>query len=304
MTQGRLPNLIIAGVGKAGTTSLFWYLSQHPNICASKVKEIRYFLPLAEGDGGVLPPLEDYAKHFKHCGTEAFRLEASPQYFHGGKPIIDAIKRTLDHPRIILVLRDPVQRLWSTYRFVKSRMGPLPTSLTFDEYVARCQKVREERQPLSRENGPYWTLSGGFYVEHIDQWLDAFGEDMRVLFFENMVEDPPFVVGEVCRWLGIDDRCVHSFNYSQENKTIEFRSKTLQRLALVLNSERLLGSRRALKDPLRRAYYAVNKKPRQERMVEATRLRLQHLLKDGNAALGADLRRRGYTDLPAWLNAS
>lgn len=303
MTQDRLPNLIIAGLGKAGTTSLFWYLSQHPNICASKVKEIRYFLPLVEGDG-VLPPLDEYASHFGHCGNEAFRLEASPQYFHGGKPIIDAIKKTLDHPRIIVMLRDPVQRLWSTYRFVKSRMGPVPASLGFDEYVARSERVREERQPLSRENAPYWTLSGGFYAEHIDQWLDAFGDDIRILFFESMAADPAAVVGEVCRWLGIDDRCVESFNYSQENKTVEFRSKTLQRVALALNSERLLGSRRVLKAPLRRIYYVVNKRRQEERMAEPTKLHLQRIFADGNAALAADLRARGYTDLPAWLSAS
>lgn len=303
MTQNRLPNLIIAGLGKAGTTSLFWYLSQHPDICASKVKEIRYFLPLTEGDG-ILRPLDEYARHFDHCGSEAFRLEASPQYFHGGKPIIDAIRRTLDHARIIVILRDPVQRLWSTYRFVKSRMGPVPASLTFDEYVARCEKVRENRQPLSRENAPYWTLSGGFYVEHLDQWLDAFGDDIRILFFESMVADPPSMVGDVCRWLGIDDRCVESFNYSQENRTIEFRSKTLQRIALALNSERLLGSRRVLKAPLRGIYYAVNKRRQQERMAEGTKLRLQQIFADGNAALATDLRERGYTDLPAWLSGS
>ncbi len=73
----RLPNLIIAGVGKAGTTSLFWYLSQHPGICASDVKEIQYFTPLSEGDG-VLPPLSEYARHFAACDRPALPVGGEP----------------------------------------------------------------------------------------------------------------------------------------------------------------------------------------------------------------------------------
>ena len=49
MTEPRLPNLVIAGVPKAGTTSLFNYLAQHPDICPSDVKETRYFEPLRYG---------------------------------------------------------------------------------------------------------------------------------------------------------------------------------------------------------------------------------------------------------------
>ena len=144
----RLPNLIIAGVGKAGTTSLFWYLSQHPGICASDVKEIQFFTPLSEGDG-VLPPLSDYARHFAAWIDQPYRLEASPQYFHGGKPIVDAMRETLDRPRVIVMFRDPVERLWSQYRFMRSRMADLPDDMTFEAYVARCREVRERREPFS-----------------------------------------------------------------------------------------------------------------------------------------------------------
>ena len=89
--MSRLPNLVIAGVGKAGTTSLFWYLSQHPDICASHEKEIRYFAALTEG-GSELPPLESYAAHFRHCRGERYALEASPQYFHGGARVVAAVR--------------------------------------------------------------------------------------------------------------------------------------------------------------------------------------------------------------------
>src|SRR4051794_41003093 len=68
MTMGgpeQLPNLIIAGVSKGGTTSLFRYLAQHPDICPSPIKELRYFEPLRYGEP--LTPIESCARHFEHC---------------------------------------------------------------------------------------------------------------------------------------------------------------------------------------------------------------------------------------------
>jgi hypothetical protein len=131
-----LPNLVIAGVGKAGTTSLFWYLSQHPDICASDEKEIRYFAGLTEG-GTELPPVETYERHFRHCRGERYAMEASPQYFHGGAPVIQAMRRLLGRPRVVISLRDPVERLWSQFRFTKSRLGPVPETLSFEAYQAQ-----------------------------------------------------------------------------------------------------------------------------------------------------------------------
>src|SRR3712207_9448996 len=62
--RARLPNLIIAGVGKGGTTSLFRYLGQHPQVCASRVKELRYFQSLRYGEP--MAPLDQYTRHFAH----------------------------------------------------------------------------------------------------------------------------------------------------------------------------------------------------------------------------------------------
>jgi hypothetical protein len=297
--SSRLPNLLIAGLGKAGTTSLFWYLSQHPDICTSQVKEIRYFS--AAADGGTLQPIEDYASHFAQCGDQRYVMEASPQYFHGGVPVIEAIRASLEQPRVVVSLRDPVERLWSQYRFVKSRMGPLPEAMTFDQYVDRSLRVRREEQRLTPQNQPYWHVSGSFYVEHIAAWLDAFGDDLRVVFFEQLAADPEAVVVGLCRWLGIDEAPACTFTYSVENKTEQFRSGLLQRAALAVNSERLLGSRRRLKAPLRRLYYAINRKPPSERMSDEARALLDAEFEPANEALADALRRRGYTDLPDWL---
>jgi hypothetical protein len=293
---------VIAGVGKAGTTSLFWYLSQHPEICASDVKEIRYFTPLSEGDG-VLAPIEEYARHFARCGPERHRLEASPQYFHGGAAVASAMGATLPEVRVIVLLRDPVERLWSTFRFMRSRLADLPPDMTFDGYVDACRAVRDRREAYTPDNRLYWTIQGGFYDEYLDPWLETFGDRFRIVFFERMTADPAATVRELSRWLGIDASGADTITYSVENRTVPVRSAALQRLALFVNSERLLGGHRRLKEPLRRAYYAIQRRPEPEGMSPQARRSLEELFAPGNLALARRLRVLGYDDLPAWVTA-
>jgi len=297
---GALPNLVIAGVGKAGTTSLFWYLAQHPDVCASDVKEIQYFTPLSEGDG-VLPPIADYAGHFRDCQGERFRLEASPQYFHGGAPIVEAMRTLLPSPRVIVMFRDPVDRLWSQFRFMRSRLADLPEGMRFEDYVTACRKVRDGNEPFSPENRLYWTIQGGFYDEYLDPWVDGFGDDLRVIFFEDLAGAPEGVTLDACTWLGLEPPGPGAISYSVENRTIQYRSRWLQRFALAANREGRLGDKRRLKEPLRKVYYALNRRPEAERMAPDTRRELEALFAPGNAALAARLRSFGYLQLPAWL---
>ncbi len=95
---GALPNLLIAGVPKGGTSSLFRYLAQHPDICPASVKEIAFFNPLRR-EGGTLPSLDTYRKHFAHCEGEEYAMEATPSYCYGAKRMIEAISR----PSAVLV---------------------------------------------------------------------------------------------------------------------------------------------------------------------------------------------------------
>src|SRR5665809_53913 len=117
----RLPNLLIAGVSRAGTTSLFRYLGQHPDVCASDVKELRYFTPLRYGDPP--GPVETYAAHFGGCADTRYRLEATPGYFYGGRALARGIHEVCPaDSRVVVSLRSPADRCWSWFSFVKSRL--------------------------------------------------------------------------------------------------------------------------------------------------------------------------------------
>jgi len=300
--RGALPNFVIAGVGKAGTTSLHWYLSQHPDICAAPVKEIGYFLPLVEGRGS-LAPVEDYSAHFEGCGSERYRLEASPQYFQAGRPLIERMREVLGAPRIVVMLRDPVDRLWSQYRFTRSRMGDLPQEMSFEDYVARCLEVRRTGEPLTPENRLFRAVQGGFYAEYLDPWVEIFGDDFRLVFFEHLVDSPQRVFTALCQWLGITSD-PSSITFSVENRTVPVRSRALQRIALAANSERFLRNRRRLKEPLRRLYYAINRRPSSSVMPADIERMLREEFEPGNRALASKLADLGYRDLPDWLTSA
>jgi len=269
-------------------------------VCASDVKEIQYFTPLSEGDG-VLPPVAEYAAHFRTWEGERYRLEASPQYYHGGQVIVEAMRATLDRPRVVVMLRDPVDRLWSTFRFMRSRLADLPEGMTFESYVEACSQVRERREPFSQENRLYWTIQGGFYGEYLDPWTEGFGDDLRVVFFEDLAASAEQTALSMYAWLGLEPPATDAISYSVENRTIAYRSKLLQRVALAANREGRLGDKRRLKAPLRKIYYALNRRPEAERMNPDTRSKLEALFAPGNAALAARLKSLGYDRLPTWL---
>lgn len=298
--DGRLPNLVIAGVSKAGTTSLFHYLGQHPDICPSDVKELRYFTPLRYG--GALDPVSRYAAHFKGCERAPYALEATPGYFYGGRPLARGLAGACPGVRVILSFRSPVDRCWSWYGFVKSRLR-IPKEMNFEEYVDRCEELHRAGIDGEVENQPYWGLGAGCYARWLDAWLDEFADRLSVVFFDDLVRDPGTVVASLCTWLGLDTRPIDGFTFPVDNKTELYRNKQLQAVAVNVNrrTERMFSNHQQVKRMLRRGYYAVNRAPGGPRMSEETRRKLLKFYEPHNARLAEQLDTLGLALPSSWL---
>jgi hypothetical protein len=300
-----LPNLIIAGVGKAGTTSLFRYLGQHPEICPSRVKEVGYFSPLRFGSAS-LPPVGEYESYFSTCGAERWRMEATPDYCYGGKLVVDRIKQVLGSPRIIISLRDPVDRFWSNFKYLKSR-SYLDPGTTLESFLNRCVLLRASGDDITEPNRFYRALSVGFYVEYLTDWFEGFGDDLRIVFFESLAADPRGVTAELCRWLGLDTDVVSDFDYAPVNETLAHRWAWLQGLVNRVNERgrRVWRSQPRLQERVRSLYVALNKGGQSvdgnDTMNDSTRGRLQDLYAEANEQLAGEMRRRGVEGLPGWL---
>lgn len=291
--SGSLPNLVIAGVAKGGTTSLFHYLSQHDDICASKVKELDYFAPLRR-PGGQLDDVAEYARHFTHCAGQRYRMEASPSYCYGGTPVISALQQTLRTPRIIISLRDPVARFWSTYTFLGS-MGRLPPATTFEDYIGLCREQSET-------DGRHTPLTVGRYVDYVPEWVDAFGDDVKIVFAERMFTKPEAVVTDLFEWLDLAPP-LGGLDYETHNPTRRPRVRGLATWAYRAKnvSDRILKNAPGVRTALRSVYRRVNTRPEDRSLSPDAKAELDAYYAQPNAALANYFATHRVVELPPWL---
>jgi hypothetical protein len=304
MTEGRLPNLLVAGVPKAGTGSLFAYLTQHPEICGADEKEVGYFNYYNPGrHTGPPPPLDVYRRHFADWAGERYAVEATPTYSYGGRPVIDAVRTHLDHPRVIVSLRDPVERLWSAYTFQRE-LGNTTRFRDFEEYLEACKRRKRDGSDLVPRDHLHG-LYIGFYEQYVPLWLDAFGADLRVIFAEDLFQDPVGTVTELLRWLDLDARPSAGMDLAARNPTQHPRSTRLAKIAYGVKRRGdrmgLLGP--AVRRPLSRAYARLNAGPSPGRMSPGTRREVEAIYRESNRATAAALVAHGYGGLPTWLTA-
>lgn len=301
--KGNLPNLIVAGTVKGGTTSLFSYLSKHPEICISSVKETCFFLPLRYGNARV--GIDQYQKYFSGCRRgEKYRVESTPGYLDGGRAVAEEIKAELGKIKIVFVLRNPVDRLKSFYRYQKAQMN-LPKELTFVQYVEACKQMPFDERSL-QENDAYWGIDGGLYVKYLADWFNVFGKDnIRVLFFDDLVCCPSTVLVELSAWLGIDDSVYKNMKFEVENKTVLYRLGMIHSMAIRANKllEPFMRQVPAVKSIVRKMYYALNSESEKEVISEVDIQNIELFYEDANTKLATALKAWGYKYLPAWLDS-
>jgi hypothetical protein len=282
-----LPNLIIAGVAKAGTTSLYHYLAQHAEICASDVKELNYF-----GAEEGLPPVDAYSRHFQGCAGQPYLMEASPSYCYQGEAVIEPMRHALERPRVIISLRDPVTRFWSAFTFLRS-MGRRDTDLGIHPYIDRC---------LARPPTDPSPLSVGRYIDWLPAWFDSFGPDLQLVFAEHMFSSPQRTVDGILSWLDLGREVV--VDQQTHNETAEARSHSVARLAYTAGrmSDRALARWPRAKGLLRTTYRRFNTRRLSDAMPEDVRARLTGYYAGPTRELSRYLTDRGVTDRPSWAN--
>lgn len=196
MSQRPHVNFLIAGAQKGGTTALFDYLGDYPDVALSNEKELHFFDD--EAQAWPAPDYDAYHAHFpapdgRPCG------EATPIY--GYWP--DSLERIAAYNpamRLILVLRDPVQRAWSGWRMEYARGVET-------EPFAWC--IRQGRQRLFGaepwgHHREFSYVERGFYGEQVERLLGLFPrEQLLVLTSDGLQGDPTAALGAVRGFLGL-----------------------------------------------------------------------------------------------------
>lgn len=191
----RKPDFFIVGAAKAGTTSLFQYLTQHPSIFIPTIKEPHYFSEYYDSGAPVFHSIDDYLRLFDDCPDGALAGDASTSYLYS----VDAargIRKLQPEARIVAVLRNPVDRAYSLYWFNRR---DLVEDLGFEEALeAEPERIRDNR------HFRFHYVTSGKYSAQIQKYFDAFGRDaVRVYLFEDLKADAPALCRDIFRFLGV-----------------------------------------------------------------------------------------------------
>jgi hypothetical protein len=187
----RIPDFIIIGAAKAGTTTLYRYLARHPNIFMSEPKEPTYFARDERFRRG-----EDwYLSLFQDAGSDQLCGEASTNYTNW--PLYpDTVARMADltpSAKLIYLMRNPVDRAYSHYiqliQNIRTDDPEYKFDRSFEEHIASDDSV----------------IQSSNYMLQINQYLARYGRDqMLFLLFEEFIADPQSSLAQVADFLGID----------------------------------------------------------------------------------------------------
>lgn len=234
MNSTQYKHFIIAGTEKAGTTSVFSYLSGHPEISPSRVKETDFFRQEDLGSN------EDYLNYFEGTPlSDTVLMEASPGYLSEAEKVSNRLQATLPEVKLLFILRDPVERLISSFRFHVGRLN-IDDTISLDEYVEKCfAYYRGEATPEQLGIGRWYlqALEQGLYARKLSYFRAMFPESqIAVMFLDDLIRDIHAFMHSVCVFVGIDSSYFDNFTFHRENITFFSKNKALHAAAILLNN--------------------------------------------------------------------
>jgi hypothetical protein len=222
---GALPDFLIIGTQRGGTTSLYNYLVKHPRIRGALRKEVHFFdLNYSKG-------LTWYLAHFpvRTHGSTFLTGESSPYYlFHPDVP--KRVAETLPNARFIVLLRNPIDRAYSQYHH-EVRLGY--ETMSFEKALARERALMDKQSwwsPTSDrmfEHNHYSYLSRGIYIDQLKRWMQIIPrERFLILKSEELYSNPARVFIQVLDFLGIPRAGPTSFPIYNEGKYLDLDETT------------------------------------------------------------------------------
>ena len=205
-TQIKYQYLIIGGTTKSATTSLYYYLADHPEVSVSTLKAPRFFID----EDYPVPPVsakwnvgsQDFSAFFKEPEAKC-RVDATPDYLYSsGTP--KRIRSMLPGAKLVFLLRDPITRMVSWYKYARQR-ADIPEGMSFADYVETqlergyFEEAKENRLKIDSgqdkeanarlHNVPdayfFSALEHGNYATYLRPYFDTFvADNIRVYFYE------------------------------------------------------------------------------------------------------------------------
>lgn len=245
-----LPNFLIIGASKAGTTSLYHYLRQHPQVYMPQNKEPRFFIY----EGGSIDPnwpgynfiknktvtdLPGYQELYRPVTNEIAIGEATAGYLSNpGVP--DRILKHIPDAKFIAILRDPAERAYSAFLMdIRNGLDNVQLSEAVERYYAK----KEPPSDILRQRAYISYIRAGFYYQGLTRYYQRFDSDqIGVFFFEDFKRDPACLVRNVFGFLDVDQAFQPNMG-KRYNVSLVPRNRRWNRLAVGQNLAKRLIKR-------------------------------------------------------------
>jgi hypothetical protein len=254
--------LFLVGAAKAGTTSLWFYLSQHPDIFMAPTKEPHYFSQIRPAPRLAMffphiTTTDDYLALFQGRRTERVVGEASTSYLWDER-VPARIKAVSPEARVLIILRDPVARAHSHY------WNDAAEGIDKRSFLAALQQ--DLHDPVAAWGVSSLYLQAGLYAESVARYMDLFPGRVHVVFFEEFISDMRGHMRDVFSFLGVDPSVAGRLSLEPQNPSKLPRNDLAKRLL------RAFGLRRrarelvphSLHPPLRALLVRTGKAPDME----------------------------------------
>ncbi|MEL4898588.1 sulfotransferase family protein [Crocosphaera sp. Alani8] len=196
-TNVKLPNFLIFGVQKAGTTSVYKYLKQHPDVYLSPVKEPNFLekdWDKLAAEGHQFKPkqiatFKQYSNLFKDVTNETAVGEISPNYLFHHETSIEQIKRYVPNAKLIAVLRNPVDRAISDYLM----------------HVREAQSNTTLKEQIEYKANKSFIILKGYYYTQVKHYFEAFSkEQVSILLYDDLRKNDQEFMREIYKTIGVD----------------------------------------------------------------------------------------------------
>lgn len=204
-----MPNFLIIGAAKAGTTALYEYLKQHPQIYMSHEKEPKFFALEGEKldfrgphdqeniNRTAITDIETYRKLFQGVSNEIAIGEASPLYLYSPKAPA-RIKNYIPDVKLIAILRNPVDRAYSGYM--------MHLGLGWETTSDFTQALQEEEMRIRNNWGWGHYVNVGFYYLQLKRYFDTFNPDqIKVYLYDDLKANPIAMLQNIFQFLNVDE---------------------------------------------------------------------------------------------------
>ncbi len=189
-----LPNFLIIGAHKAGTTSLYAYLKTHPQIFMPEIKEARFFAFDPKNPDHIkkvpkifpITTLNNYSELFGQVKDEIAIGEASPEYLNSEYAARNIYKH-IPNVKLVVSLRNPIDRAYSQF-LMAHRAGEF-SNMKINDYMFSYEDEKK-----------------GFYYPKLKKYFDIFGRDqIKVILFDDLVSETDNTVKEVFKFLNVSE---------------------------------------------------------------------------------------------------